>query len=59
MLVLEDSQNGCRAATAAGAFTVAVPGEHSRRHDFSSARLVLDSLADPRLYAVLGIECMQ
>jgi HAD superfamily hydrolase (TIGR01509 family) len=59
MLVLEDSQNGCRAAAAAGAFTVAVPGEHSRRHDFSSANLLLESLADPRLYAVLGIECMQ
>ena len=37
MLVLEDSQNGCRAAAAAGAFTVAVPGEHSRDHDFSVA----------------------
>jgi HAD superfamily hydrolase (TIGR01509 family) len=55
MLVLEDSQNGCRAAAAAGAFTVAVPGEHSRRHDFSSANLLVDSLADPRLYAALGI----
>jgi HAD superfamily hydrolase (TIGR01509 family) len=59
MLVLEDSQNGCRAAATAGAFTVAVPGEHSRRHDFSSANLLLQSLADPRLYAVLGVECMQ
>src|SRR5262245_30163455 len=35
MMVLEDSENGCRAAVAAGAVTVAVPGEHSRRHDFS------------------------
>ena len=51
MLVLEDSQNGCRAAAAAGAFTVAVPGEHSREHDFSVARLVIDGLSDPRLYA--------
>ena len=39
MLVLEDSQNGCRAAAASGAFTVAVPGEHSRRQDFSMANL--------------------
>src|SRR5689334_17717182 len=31
MLVLEDSQNGCRAAVAAGAITVAVPGAHSRQ----------------------------
>ncbi len=55
MLVLEDSQNGCRAATAAGAFTVAVPADHSRDHDFSGAAMVIDSLADPRLYAVLGL----
>jgi beta-phosphoglucomutase-like phosphatase (HAD superfamily) len=56
MLVLEDSQNGCRAATAAGAFTVAVPGPHSRNHDFSGTALVVESLADPRLYAALGID---
>ena len=56
MLVLEDSQNGCLAAVAAGAFAVAVPGEHSRRHDFSQASLVVDSLADPRLYRALGLE---
>ena len=55
MLVLEDSHNGCRAAAAAGAFTVAVPGEHSRRQDFSAANLVIGSLADRRLYEVLGI----
>jgi len=55
MLVLEDSQNGCRAAVAAGAITVAVPGAHSRRHDFSGAALVADSLADPRIYERLGI----
>ena len=55
MLVLEDSQNGCRAAAAAGAFTVAVPGEHSRQQDFSVASLVVGSLADARLYAALGI----
>jgi len=54
-LVLEDSQNGCRAAAAAGAFTVAVPGEHSREHDFSVASLVVDSLSDRRLYEALGI----
>ena len=54
-LVLEDSQNGCRAAAAAGALTVAVPGEHSRGHDFSAASLVVESLADSRLYEVLGI----
>ena len=56
MLVLEDSQNGCRAAAAAGAFAVAVPGQHSRDHDFGAARLVIESLADPRLYAAMGVE---
>jgi HAD superfamily hydrolase (TIGR01509 family) len=55
MLVLEDSRNGCIAAAAAGAFTVAVPGEHSRRHDFADASLVVESLADTRLHEVLGI----
>ena len=39
MLVLEDSQNGCTAAVAAGAFAVAVPGIHSRTHDFAGASL--------------------
>lgn len=56
MLVLEDSQTGCTAAAAAGAFTVAVPAEHSRTHDFAVATLVIDTLADPRLYAAIGIE---
>ena len=55
MMVLEDSHNGCRAAAAAGAFTVAVPGDHSREHDFSMASLVVTSLADPRLYEALGL----
>ena len=55
ILVLEDSQTGCQAATAAGAFTVAVPGTHSRSQDFSIASLVIESLADPRLYEALGL----
>jgi beta-phosphoglucomutase-like phosphatase (HAD superfamily) len=55
MLVLEDSQNGCRAAVAAGTLAVAVPAGHSRTHDFQGARLVIDTLADPRLYAILGL----
>jgi len=56
MLVLEDSQNGCRAASAAGAFTVAVPADHSRDHDFSGAAMIVDGLDDPRLYAALGLD---
>jgi HAD superfamily hydrolase (TIGR01509 family) len=55
MLVVEDSQNGCRAAVDAGAYAVAVPGEHSRTHDFSGAALVIDGLNDPRLYEALGL----
>jgi len=55
MLVLEDSENGCRAAVAAGAFTVAVPSHHSEHHDFDGVHLVADSLADSRLYEALGL----
>ncbi len=55
MMVLEDSSNGCRAAASAGAFTVAVPSEHSLGHDFSMAALVADALDDPRLYHALEI----
>ncbi len=55
VLVLEDSENGCRSAVAAGAFTVAVPADHSREQDFSDVALIIDSLADPRLYAILGL----
>jgi HAD superfamily hydrolase (TIGR01509 family) len=54
MLVLEDSQAGCRAAVAAGAVVVAVPGGHSRRHDFTGTRFVAESLADPRISGLLG-----
>lgn len=54
MLVLEDSANGCKAAVAAGATVVAVPGGHSRRHDFTGARFIAESLADPRIYELLG-----
>jgi HAD superfamily hydrolase (TIGR01509 family) len=55
ILVLEDSENGCRAAVAAGVFAVAVPGRHSCDHDFTGARLVAESLADPRIYGALGL----
>jgi HAD superfamily hydrolase (TIGR01509 family) len=55
MMVLEDSENGCRAAVAAGALTVAVPGGHSRSHDFTGAALVAESLRDRRIYELLAI----
>ena len=53
VLVLEDSAAGCRAAVAAGAVAVAVPGGHSRRHNFTGARFVAETLADPRIRALL------
>ncbi len=49
LLVLEDSEIGCRAAISAGAYTVAVPGIHSRNHDFSGVHIVAKSLADPAI----------
>jgi HAD superfamily hydrolase (TIGR01509 family) len=55
IVVLEDSQTGCRAAAAAGTVVVAVPCEHSRNQDFSVASLILDGLDDRRLYALLGL----
>ncbi|MBT4865629.1 MAG: HAD family phosphatase [Planctomycetaceae bacterium] len=54
MLVLEDSENGTRAAAAAGAVAVSVPHVHSQSHDFSVATHVVDSLHDPRLFDLLG-----
>ena len=53
IMVLEDSQNGCRAAVAAGAFAVAVPAGPSAGHDFAGAALVADTLADRRIYEAL------
>jgi len=53
MLVLEDSQHGSRAAVAAGACAVAVPGDHSRDHDFSGVAFVADTLADPRIIQLI------
>lgn len=53
MLVLEDSHHGCCAGIAAGACTIAVPGDHSRDHDFSRAHCVADTLADRRIRKLL------
>lgn len=56
VLVLEDSQNGFKAAHASGAVAVAVPGAHNDGHVYPGAALVLDTLRDPRLYQLLGIK---
>ena len=53
LLVLEDSGNGCAAAVAAGAQTVAVPSEHTREQNFDGAILVADSLNDPSLWDLI------
>lgn len=55
MAVLEDSTNGCRAALAAGCVAIAVPNEHTKSFDFPDVHLMVDSLADSRLYERLGI----
>lgn len=55
VLVLEDSEAGCRAASAAGTIAVAVPAAHSARHDFSAARVIVSSLRDRKLYEILGL----
>ncbi len=55
ILVLEDSHNGCRAAVTAGMYTVAVPGDHSRAHDFTGTKFVAETLGDRRIYEVLGL----
>ncbi|MBT4694020.1 MAG: HAD family phosphatase [Planctomycetaceae bacterium] len=55
MLVLEDSENGCRAAIAAGAFTVAVPASHNLGQSYDDVDLIADKLSDPRILSALGI----
>jgi HAD superfamily hydrolase (TIGR01509 family) len=55
VMVLEDSENGCRAAVAAETFAVAVPGFHSRQHSFAGTRFIASSLSDPRIYRAIGL----
>jgi pseudouridine 5'-phosphatase len=54
-MVLEDSANGCRAAVAAGAFTVAVPNRHTCEHNFNGVRFIADTLDDPRIREALHL----
>ncbi|MEW4488199.1 HAD family phosphatase [Thalassoglobus sp. JC818] len=54
MLVLEDSENGTRAAAAAGAHVISVPHEISRHHDFSKSKGIATSLADPLIHDLLN-----
>ena len=52
-IVIEDSENGVKAARAAGCFTVAVPNPMTAHMDFSQADLVLNSLAERKLESLL------
>jgi HAD superfamily hydrolase (TIGR01509 family) len=54
MLVFEDSENGTRAGSAAGAFVVSVPHDHSRDHEFSPTGFVADTLRDPGIESILN-----
>jgi HAD superfamily hydrolase (TIGR01509 family) len=54
MMVLEDSEAGTRAASAAGAIAVSVPNRHSRPHDFSAATHIVERLDDPLVLRLLG-----
>lgn len=45
MMVLEDSETGTRAASAAGAVAVSIPNEHTEQGDFSMAWMKAESLA--------------
>lgn len=50
MLVLEDSQTGSRAASSAGAYTIAIPTRHSVGMDFSHVHQVADRLDDRSIF---------
>jgi len=46
-MALEDSQNGCRAAVAAGLPTIVTTSAYTTDHAFDGAFLVVDSLGEP------------
>jgi HAD superfamily hydrolase (TIGR01509 family) len=54
LLVLEDSPAGVAAAKAAGAFTIAVPHEHSPADGLGAADLLAARLDDPAILERLG-----
>jgi len=53
MMVLEDSENGTRAAAAAGAHIISVPHAASAHHDFSVAKAVATSLHDDVIHHLI------
>jgi HAD superfamily hydrolase (TIGR01509 family) len=56
MVVLEDSVNGMKAARSAGARCIVVPHDLVPRDALGDADVILDSLADGRVYQILGLE---
>lgn len=54
MLVLEDSEAGTKSGVASGAYVVSIPHEYSEYGDFSSANLVVNSLADDKLLSLFS-----
>ena len=64
-MAFEDSENGLRAAQAAGLKTVITVNDYTRAHDFRGAVMVLDHLGEPGRpfqvlsgYAVNGATCL-
>ena len=64
-IAFEDSENGLRAAQAAGLKTVITVNDYTRAHDFRGAAIVLDHLGEPDRpfqvlsgYAVNGATCL-
>lgn len=55
-VVFEDSLPGVHAGKASGAKVIAVPNERPSHGDFSSADLIVKSLADKKVYKFLGIK---
>ena len=53
LIVFEDSSAGIEAAKRAGAVCAALRAEHNREVDLSRADLVVETLADPRVFSFL------
>ncbi|MDR3183435.1 MAG: HAD family phosphatase [Planctomycetaceae bacterium] len=53
MIVLEDSEAGCEAAAAAGAFGVIILAQHNVHGNFAAAKLIADSLDDERVLTLI------
>ncbi|MCA9150253.1 MAG: HAD family phosphatase [Planctomycetales bacterium] len=55
LVVLEDSEIGCRAAVAARTQAVAIPGPHNANAQYPNVALRVESLADECLHQYLGV----